>query len=110
MFFSSIKQGMGRRRKMPENDRHRAIGMLEGGMSVNAVAISFGVHRSTIWRLSERPRATGSVLNRPRSGRPKALTAREERYLRLMSRRDRFLPATRLADRLRTAAEVRVSA
>ena len=66
----------------PENDRHRAIGMLEGGMSVNAVAITFGVHRSTIWRLSERPRATGSVLNRPRSGRPKALTAREERYLR----------------------------
>ena len=101
---------MGRRRKMPENDRHRAIGMLEGGMSVNAVAISFGVHRSTIWRLSERPRATGSVLNRPRSGRPKAITAREERYLRLMSRRDRFLPATRLADRLRTAVEVRVSA
>ena len=39
---------MGCRRGIPENDRHRVIGMLEGGMSVNAVAISFGVHRRTI--------------------------------------------------------------
>ena len=62
------------------------------------------------WRLSERHRATGSVLDRLRSGLPKALTAREEHYLRITSRLDRFLPATRLADRLRTAVGVRVSA
>ena len=108
--FFSIIQSMGRRRGMPETDGHRAIGMLEGGTSVNAVAISFGVHRSTILRLSERHRATGWVLNRPRSGRPKGLTVREERYLRLTSRRDPFLLATRLTNRLITAVGVRVSA
>ena len=110
IFFFSIKQGKGRRRGMTENDRHRAICMLKGGMSVNAVAISFGIHRNTIWKLSERHRTTGSVLDRPRSGRPKALTAREERYLSITSRRDRFLSAMRLADRFKTAVGVRVSA
>ena len=62
------------------------------------------------WRLSERHRATGSVLDRLRSGRPKALTAREEHNLRITPRLDRFRPATRLADRLRTSVGVRVSA
>ena len=31
---------MGPRRGLPQNDRHRAIGMLEGGMTVNYVAVS----------------------------------------------------------------------
>jgi hypothetical protein len=29
-----------------------AIGMLAGEMNVNDVAVSFGVHRTTIWRLA----------------------------------------------------------
>ena len=41
---------------MPENDRHRAIGMLEGGMSVNAAAISF---ESTAAPFGDFPNVTG---------------------------------------------------
>ena len=54
--FFSIKQGIGRRRGIPENDRHSAIGMLEGGMSVNAVAISF---ESTAAPFGDFPNVTG---------------------------------------------------
>ena len=86
-----------------------AIGMLEGEMTVNDVAVSFGVHRTTIWRLTQRFRTTGTVKDRPRSGRPKRLTPREERYIRITSGRDHFLPATRIVDRVRRATGVRIS-
>jgi len=87
-----------------------AIGMLEGGMAVNDVAVSFGVHRTTIWRLAQRFRTTGTVKDRPRSGRPKRLTSREERYIRITAGRDRFLPTTRIVDKVRRASGVRISA
>ena len=87
-----------------------AIGMLEGGMTINDVAVSFGVHRTTIWRLTQRFRTTGAVKDRLRSGRPKRLTTREERYIRITSGRDYFLRATRIVDRARRATGVRISA
>jgi transposase len=68
--------------------------MLEGRMTVNDVAVLFGVHRTTIWRLAQRFRTNGAVYDRPTSGRPKRPTPREERYTRITTGRDCFLPAT----------------
>ena len=48
--FFSIKQGIGRRRGMPENDRHRAIGI------VNAAVISFESTAAPFWDF---PNVTG---------------------------------------------------
>ena len=50
--FLVTKNVKGRRRELPQNDRHQAIGVLESRMTVNDVAVSFGVHRTTIWRLA----------------------------------------------------------
>jgi transposase len=86
------------------------IGMLAGGMTVNDVAVSFGVHRTTIWRLGQHFRTTGTAKDRPRYGRPKRLTPREERYIRITADRDHFLLATRIVDRVRRATGVRTSA
>ena len=93
-------------------DFHRmtVIGMLAGGMTVNDVAVSFGVHRTTIWRLGQHFRTTGTAKDRPRYGRPKRLTPREERYIRITADRDHFLLATRIVDRVRRATGVRTSA
>ena len=93
-------------------DFHRmtVIGMLAGGMTVNDVAVSFGVHRTTIWRLGQHFRTTGTAKDRPRYGRPKRLTPREERYIRITADRDHFLLATRIVDRVRRATGVRISA
>ena len=59
-----------------ENDGHRAIGMLIGGMSVNAVAIFL---ESTAAPFGDFRTSQGNrlILDRQRYGRPKALTARE---------------------------------
>jgi transposase len=86
------------------------IGMLEGRMSVNYIAVAFGVHRTTIWRLAQRFRTTGTANDRPRSGRPKRLTPREERYIKITAGRDHFLLATRIVDRVRRATGVHISA
>ena len=77
-----------------------AFGMLEGGMTVNDVAVSFGVHLTTIWRLAQRFRTTGTAKDKQISGRPKRLTPRDERYIRITAGRVRFLPATSIVDRV----------
>ena len=71
--------------------------------------VSFCVHRTTKWRLAQRFRTTGTVKDRPRSGRLKRLTAREEYYIRITVCLDRFLPATRIVDRVHRATGVRIS-
>jgi transposase len=83
---------------------------MEGGMTVNDVAVSFGVHRTTIWGLAQRCMTTGTAKDMPTSGRPKRLTPREERYIRITADRDHFLLATRIVDRVRRATGVRISA
>ena len=50
---------MVRRRGLPQNDSHQAIGILEDKMTVNDVAVAFDVHRTTILRLAQRFRTTG---------------------------------------------------
>ena len=41
-----------------------AFGMLEGGMTVNDVAVSFGVHLTTIWRLAQCFRTIGTAKDK----------------------------------------------
>ena len=42
---------MGRRIGLPQNDRHRAIEMLEGEMREDDVSVLIDVYRTTIWSL-----------------------------------------------------------
>ena len=63
-----------------------------------------------IWRLAQRFRTSGAVKDKPRSDRSKRLTPREVRYIRITADRDRFLPATRIVDRVWRATGVRISA
>ena len=53
--------------------------------------------------LWQRFQATNSVRNRPRSGRPRSTTNREDRYITNMALRQRTTTARRLRDNLRTA-------
>ena len=47
----------------------------------------------TIFRLLGRMRATGTVDDRPRSGRPRLTTCHQDRYITLNDLRNRFLSA-----------------
>ena len=84
---------------MTFEQRERAIGMLTAGMSARDVARHSQRHESTISRLMNRFQQTGNVADRPRLGRPRKTTPREDRFLTTSSRRKRFL-STRMLGRL----------
>ena len=97
-----------RRPGMTYEQRARAIGMLTAGMSVRDVARHFQPHESTISRLLNRFQQTGNVADRPRSGRPRKTTPREDRFLTTSSRCNRFLSSRKLGRLLRNATCTKV--
>ena len=97
------------RRQLNIEDRGRAIAWLQGGNTQINVAVRLGVSQSVVGRLWQRFQATNSVRNRPRSGRPRSTTNREDRYITNMALRQRTTTARRLRDNLRTATGTRVS-
>ena len=75
--------------RLSQLDRGRAIALILQGRSQRDVAQQFGVHESTISRLVQRLRATGRLTHRPdrpRSGRPRVTTQRQDRRIRLRNR------------------------
>ena len=58
----------------------RDIGMLTDGMSAKDVARHFQRQESTISQLLNRFQQIGNVADRPRSGRPRKTTPREDRF------------------------------
>ena len=65
--------------KLSNQQRARAVGMLEDGVNQAVVAREFGVHRSTIGLLQSKFRETNTVADRPRAGRPRVTTLRQDR-------------------------------
>ena len=74
------------RRKLTIPERWQAVGMHNGGFSHRRVTDHFRVNHSIIVRLMQRFRPMGNVTDRPRAGRPRKTTPREDR---LISRRAR---------------------
>ena len=99
---------MGRRPGMTLEERQRAVGMLMAGMLIRDVARHFNRDNSTICRLRSRFQQTGNVADRPRSGRPRKTTPREDRFITTSSRRNRFMCSRRIGRLLRNATGTRV--
>lgn len=74
-------------------DRERWVGMLQAGMSQNAVAATVGRSQKTITLLWRRFQTTGYTDDQPCSGRPRVTTPREDRQIRLLHLRNRLLTA-----------------
>ena len=90
-----------RRPGMTFEQRERAIGMLTADMLARDVDLHFQRHESTISRLLNRFQQTVNVADRPRSGRPRKTTLREDRFLTTSSRRNRYLSSLKLGRLLR---------
>ena len=97
-----------RRPGMTFEQRERAIGMPTAGMSARDVAWHFQCHESTISRLLNRFQKTGNIMDRPRSGRPRKTTPRENWFLTTSSGCNRFLSSQKLGRLLRNATGTRV--
>ena len=100
---------MGRGKSLTLERRHEALGMLQTGMHINAVARAVGVSHSTISRLQARFLQTGQLQDRPRFGAPKKTTHHQDRYTAVTSRRNRFYSARKLFDQLFVNTGKRVS-
>lgn len=83
--------------RLPHNCRDEAIGVLEAGVSVRAVARHFNSTKATIYCLQQRNNATGITKDRPRSGRLRVITPNQDRRIRMLHLRDRFYRATTTA-------------
>ena len=97
------------RRKLSTMDRGRAVGWHQEGISAREIARRLGVSDSVIRRLLERFQATGSTDERPRSGRPRCTTRRQDLLMQVTALRQRTTNASRLRTELRRAANINVS-
>ena len=76
--------------RLDENQRLRAIGMLQAGVAQNVVARHFGCHRNTILSLWRQLRQSGNTRNHRRSGRLRVTSRRQDNHIRLVHMRNRF--------------------
>ena len=81
---------MPNRRHLSVRDMERILGMLQAGATQRYAAAQFGVTQSVVQRIWQRFLDTGSVEERPKSGRPRKTSAVDDRYIVTMSRRQRF--------------------
>ena len=83
--------------RLTEVQRGQPIALLMQGQRQQQVARHFSVHVSTIEHLVRRLRETGPVADRPRSGRPRMTSQRQDRAIPLAHLRNRHLTATETA-------------
>ncbi len=68
--------------RLNERQRRNAVQMLLNGRSQSEVARVLNVHRSTVSRLYQRLGQTGTTDDRPRPGRPRVTSRRQDRFMR----------------------------
>ena len=78
----------GVRRQLTEAEVARAVQFLEFGKTQRAVAVHFDVSGSVINRLWRRFQEDGLYTRRPGKGRRRVTTPPQDRYLRILARRN----------------------
>ena len=98
---TNLFKTMVRRQRLTTEQRLGAVGMMETGLSHREVAGRIECGRCVIDKLAARYQETGWVVDRPRSGRPRVTTQRQDAYIVLSARRSNLRNASRLRDRNR---------
>ncbi|XP_071088871.1 uncharacterized protein [Haliotis cracherodii] len=83
--------------RLSGNERQQTIGRLQAGQSAQVVANAFNVNVRTIYRLQHRHNTTKASEDRPRSGRPRVTTPRQDRFIIRQLLQNRFRMATETA-------------
>ena len=94
---------------MSTADRMRAIAWLQDGATQQNVAQKLNVSQSTTGRLWIKFLDTRNVTNRPRSGRSRSTTQREDRYLTNWTLPQGRVTARQVRDHLRTTRGTLIS-
>ncbi|GFS05704.1 transposable element Tc1 transposase [Elysia marginata] len=96
--------------RLSEVDRPQALGLLQAGLPISEVSLRMNVNRTTIFRLRQRLHETDTVSDRPRSGRPRCATQRQDRNLVRNHMNNRFLSASALSRHTRGRNNQRIGA
>ena len=91
------------------NDHKRAMGMVQAGMTYQAVSDYFDVSRITFSRLIIRLRQTSRTNDRPRNDRPRVMSQRQDIHLHLIHLLGGMVTADGIARRTAGLAYVRIS-
>ena len=83
--------------RIPQNLRVLTIGMLNAGVTMNAVVMNTGCPTHAFRHLRQRFQSTGHTGDRPRSGHPCVTASGSDRYIRKTYLRNRFHTATSTA-------------
>ncbi|KAK7101797.1 hypothetical protein V1264_020124 [Littorina saxatilis] len=97
------------RRHLNLVDRGRALAWVQEGIRLREIAARLGCSHSVIVRLRQRFLATGSVETRPRSGRPRSTTQRQDRYITRQALQTRTTTASTIRRRLRVATKTDIN-
>jgi transposase len=91
---------------LSQEDSATAIALVHVGFSIREAANSLGSARFSVNRAVLRFRQTGGYTRRPRSGR---ISARDNRYITMLSLRNRHMTAVEIRNQLERVREVNVS-
>ncbi|CAG2242184.1 unnamed protein product [Mytilus edulis] len=83
--------------RLNPRQRKQAIGRLNAGQRPQVVANAFNCNVRTMQRLRERHNATNSTNDRPRTGRSRVTTLRQDGYILRQHLQNRFLCVTHTA-------------
>ena len=83
------------RQRMPPQERLRAIGMIQAGLSHRQVAVTLNRGHRIIDRLWNRYIQTGMTTDRLRSERPRVTSSRDDQYIVTCALRQRALNSRR---------------
>ena len=79
--------------RLNSEERAHVLARLECRRTQEQVAGRFNLSRLTIRRLVRRVRVTGTFADRPRSGRPRVMSVRQDNFIRPSHLCDRFVTA-----------------
>jgi transposase len=94
---------MGKNRKKKElssEDKGKILAYHDDGWSERAIAKKIPCSASTVHYVLCKKEETGTTDNLPRSGRPRATTENQDKYIRVATLMDRFRPAHDIAKNL----------
>jgi transposase len=94
---------------LSQEDSARAIALVHVGFSIREAANSLGFARSSVHRAVLRFRQTGGYTRRPGSGRRRSTGARDNRYITMLSLRNRHMTAVKIRNQLERVREVNVN-
>ncbi|GFS16259.1 transposable element Tc1 transposase [Elysia marginata] len=96
--------------RLSEVDRHRALGLLQAGLPISEVSLRMNLKKKTIFKVRQRLHETDTLSDRPRSGRPRCTTQRQDRNLVINHIDNRFLSASASSRHTRERNNQRISA